>query len=66
MDNTRRLKDEEVRELIIQQCGAVTEEEFRKLGREQQENLLDWLRDEGDSVRQIVSPTGYTTKQVRN
>ena len=66
VDNTRCLKDEEVRELIIQQCGAATEEEFQKLGREQLESLLVWLRDEGASVRQIVSYTGYTTKQVRN
>ena len=66
VDNTRRLKDEEVRDLIIQQCSASTEEEFQKLGRSQQESIIQWLREEGASVRQIVSHTGYTTKQVRN
>ena len=90
VDNTRRLKDEEVRDLIIQQCGAATEEEFQKLEREstqerakslarmsfserqggrrsqQQESIIHWLREEGSSVRQIVSHTGFTTKQVRN
>ena len=45
VDNARRLKDEEERGLIIQQCGAATEEEFQKLGREQQESLLVWLRN---------------------
>lgn len=66
VDNTRRLKDEEVRELIAQQSGAATEDAFQKLGREQQENIIVWLRDEGASVRQIVRHTGFTTKQVRN
>ena len=66
VDNTRRLKDEEVRELIAQQSGAVTEDAFQELEREQQENIIVWLRDEGASVRQIVSHTGFTTKQVRN
>ena len=66
VDNTRRQKDEEVRELITQQSGAATEDAFQKLGREQQENIIVWLRDEGASVRQIVSHTGFTTKQVRN
>ena len=62
VDNTRRLKDEEVRDLISQQCGATTEEEFQKLDRKQQESVILWLREEGASVRQIVSHTGYTTK----
>ena len=66
VDNTRRLKDEEVRELIAQQSGAATEDAFQELEREQQENIIVWLRDEGASVRQIVSHTGFTTKQVRN
>ena len=66
VDNTRRLKDEEVRELIAQQSGAATEDAFQELEREQQENIIVWLRDEGASVRQIVRHTGFTTKQVRN
>jgi hypothetical protein len=43
-----------------------TEDAFQELEREQQENIIVWLRDEGASVRQIVSHTGFTTKQVRN
>lgn len=66
VDNSRRLKDEEVRDLIIQQCGVATEEEFQKLEFEQRESLIIWLREESASVRQIVSHTGFTTKQVRN
>ena len=66
VDNSRRLKDEEVRDLILQQCGVATEEEFQKLEFEQRESLIIWLREEGASVRQIVSHTGFTTKQVRN
>ncbi len=64
-DDTRRLKDEEVRELIIQQIGTATVETFLNIDREQQESIIIWLREEGASVRQIVRYTGYTTKQVR-
>ncbi len=65
VDNTRRLKDEEVRELIIQQIGTATVETFLNIDREQQESIIIWLREEGASVRQIVRYSGYTTKQVR-
>ena len=65
VDNTRRLKDDEVHELIIRQCGAATEDEFKKPDKVQREEIIISLLEEGASVRQIVSHTGYTTKQVR-
>ena len=65
IDNSRRLTDTEVRGIIEDVCGARNIPEFQLLPRDVQDMAVRSILDAGASVRQAVSHTGLTTKQIR-
>ena len=58
VDNTRRLQDSEVRDFIIEQCGAKSVAEFQRLTLEEQTEIVRSAREEGASIRQVMSHRG--------
>lgn len=65
VDNTRRLQDSEVRDFIIEQCGAKSVAEFQRLATEVQTDVVRSARDEGASIRQVMTHTGWSYRRVR-
>lgn len=65
IQNSRRLTDTEVRGMIESVCGAKNIPEFQLLLRDVQDMAVRAVLDAGASVRQVVSHTGLTTKQIR-
>ena len=65
VDNTRRLQDSEVRDFIIEQCGAKSVAEFQRLTMEEQTRIVLDTKAEGASIRQVMSHTGWSYRRVR-
>ena len=65
VDNTRRLQDSEVRDFIIEQCGAKSVAEFQRLSPEEQTRIVLDAKTEGASIRQVMSRTGWSYRRVR-
>lgn len=65
VDNTRRLQDSEVRDFIIEQCGAKSVAEFQRLTMEEQKRIVLDAKAEGASIRQVMSHTGWSYRRVR-
>lgn len=65
VDNTRRLQDSEVRDFIIEQCGARSVAEFQRLTIEEQTRIVLGTKGEGASIRQVMSHTGWSYRKVR-
>ena len=65
VDNTRRLQDSEVRDFIIEQCGAKSVAEFQRLSPEEQTRIVLDAKAEGASIRQVMSHTGWSYRRVR-
>lgn len=65
VDNTRRLQDSEVKEYIIEQCGAKSVAEFQRLTKDEQTRVVRETRAEGASIRQVMSHTGWSYRKVR-
>ena len=65
VDNTRRLQDSEVRDFIIEQCGAKSVAEFQRLTMEEQTRIILDTKAEGASIRQVMSHTGWSYRRVR-
>ena len=53
-------------ELIESACGAKNVPEFQQLSCDIQDAVVRKVLDAGASVRQVVSHTGFTTKQIRS
>ena len=65
VDNTRRLQDSEVKDFIIEQCGAKSVAEFQRLTLEEQTRIVLDAKAEGASIRQVMSHTGWSYRRVR-
>ena len=65
VDNTRRLQDSEVKDFIIEQCGAKSVAEFQRLTLEEQTRIVLDAKAEGASIRQVMSHTGWSYRKVR-
>ena len=65
VDNSRRLRDAEVRDFIIEQCGAKSVAEFQRLTLEEQTDVVRGAREEGASIRQVMTHTGWSYRRVR-
>ena len=65
VDNSRRLQDAEVRDFIIEQCGAKSVAEFQRLTMEEQTRIVLDTKAEGASIRQVMSHTGWSYRRVR-
>ena len=63
VDNTRRLQDSEVRDFIIEQCGAKSVAEFQRLTMEEQTRIVLDTKAEGASIRQVMSHTGWSYRR---
>ena len=65
VDNSRRLQDSEVRDFIIEQCGAKSVAEFQRLTLEEQTDVVRLAREECASIRQVMTHTGWSYRRVR-
>jgi hypothetical protein len=65
VDNSRRLQDSEVRDFIIEQCSAKSVAEFQRLTMEEQTEIVRSAREEGASIRQVMTHTGWSYRRVR-
>ena len=65
VDNTRRLTDTEVKEYVTELCGARSVAEFQRLATEVQTDVVRSARDEGASIRQVMTHTGWSYRRVR-
>lgn len=65
VDNTRRLQDSEVKDFIIEHCGAKSVAEFQRLSPEEQMRIVLDAKTEGASIRQVMSHTGWSYRKVR-
>lgn len=65
VDNTRRLTDTEVKEYVTEQCGARSVAEFQRLATEVQTEVVKGARDEGASIRQVMTHTCWSYRRVR-
>lgn len=65
VDNTRRLQDSEVKHYVAELCGARSVAEFQRLTLEEQTSAVRSAREEGASIRQVMSHTGWSYRRVR-
>lgn len=65
VDNTRRLTDTEVKEYVTELCGVRSVAEFQRLATEVQTDVVRSARDEGASIRQVMTHTGWSYRRVR-
>lgn len=65
VDNTRRLTDTEVKDYVAEMCGARSVAEFQRLALEVQTEVVRSAREEGASIRQMMTHTGWSYRRVR-
>ena len=65
VDNSRRLQDSEVRDFIVERCGAKSVAEFQRLTLVEQTGVVRSAREEGASIRQVMTHTGWSYRRVR-
>ena len=65
VDNIRRLTDTEVKDYVTEMCGVRSVSEFQNLTMEVQTNVVRSVREEGASIRQVMTHTGWSYRRVR-
>ena len=65
VENTRRLTDVEVKNYIFKQSGAKSTAEFQRLPIEVQTKIVIGSKEEGASIRQLITHTGWSYRRVR-